>query len=300
MKRRKFIGITLPLVTMSMSRAAEGDQATVSFGVIADPQYADIEPKWTRFYRKSLGKLETAIKELNKHELSYITTLGDLIDLDFKSFDAVMPIYEKLRHPHFPICGNHDFSVLDEEKSKVLEKMKLAEAYYSKSMSGWRFIFLDGTDVAVYRHPANDPLTGEAQKRLQELRKAGKEQAQDWNGAIGAEQFAWLEKELAAAREMKQRVILFNHYPVFPEHIHNLWNASELVALIGKNDHIVAYMNGHNHAGNYVTHNGCHYLNFKGMVETESDTAYAIVRCFDDRLEIEGYGLEPDRKLEKL
>jgi hypothetical protein len=111
---------------------------------------------------------------------------------------------------------------------------------------------------------------------------------------------AWLKTELEAANSKGQRVILFNHYPVIPiGDVHNLWNAEELVSLLGKYDNVAAYMNGHNHAGNYGTHAGCHYVNFKGMVETENQTAYGIVRCFSDRLEIEGSGLEPDRELWK-
>ena len=56
-------------------------------------------------------------------------------------------------------------------------------------------------------------------------------------------------------------------------------------------------MNGHNHQGNYSVKNGTHYVNFKGMVETESETAYAIVNCYSDRVEIQGFGLEPNREL---
>jgi hypothetical protein len=70
--------------------------------------------------------------------------------------------------------------------------------------------------------------------------------------------------------------------------------------LIDRYDHVAAYMNGHNHAGNYATHRHCHYLNFKGMVETEDRTAYAVVRCFPDRLEVVGSGIEPDRNLGQL
>lgn len=50
---------------------------------------------------------------------------------------------------------------------------------------------------------------------------------------------------------------------------------------------VAAYMSGHNHKGNYAHHKGCHYINFKGMVETETTSAYAVVRCFADRIAIE-------------
>ena len=56
-------------------------------------------------------------------------------------------------------------------------------------------------------------------------------------------------------------------------------------------------MNGHNHSGNYGKSGNCHYVNFKGMVETEMKTAYATVKCYPDRLVIEGMGLEPNREL---
>ena len=110
----------------------------------------------------------------------------------------------------------------------------------------------------------------------------------------------WITAELEAAQAAGQRVIVFCHYPLIPAaDPHNLWNAEQLVALFGKYTNVVAYMNGHNHRGNYGTNSNCHYVNFKGMVETEKDTAYAVVKCFPDRLEIEGYGLEPDRELGK-
>ncbi len=154
MKRRNFLQITLPLMTAGFTDAKHEETAELSFGVIADPQYADVEASGTRFYRQSLGKLEACIDELNRQELSFVTTLGDLIDRDLASFDAIMPLYEKLRHPHYPVCGNHDFYVSDEDKPKVLGKMKLERFYHSKSMRGWRLIFLDGMDVSLLRQPA--------------------------------------------------------------------------------------------------------------------------------------------------
>ncbi len=301
MKRRGFLKITLPLALATGVRAAPGTEPDLVFGVIADPQYADAEPKWGRFYRNSLVKLEEAVAALNKQELGFVATVGDLIDRDFKSFDSVMPIYAKLRHPHFPVCGNHDFEVADEDKGKVLAKIGLEKAYYSVVRKSWRFIFLDGTDVGIWRHPADDPRTAAAKAMLKSLKEAKNPNAQEYNAAIGAEQMKWLEAELDSAKAAGQRVIAFCHYPVIPfGDPHNLWNDKELVALFAKYEHIAAYINGHNHAGNYGIHEGCHYVNLKGMVETEKETAYGTVRCFPDRLEIEGYGLEPDRELGKV
>jgi predicted phosphodiesterase len=301
MKRRKFIGTTLPLVILGRSKAAEADEPVLSFGVVADPQYVDADPKGSRFYRNSLGKLEEAVKELNEENLSFVVTLGDLIDRDFTSFDAVMPIYGKLKHTHHPVLGNHDFSVEGESKSKVPAAAGLKVTYYSKEIDDWRFVFLDGTDLALYRYLPGDLRHAESKEIFERFKKEKRPGAKFYSGGIGEKQMKWLETELDAAKSAKQRVVVFNHYPVIPlEHGYNLWNAKELVGLLEQYDHVAAYMNGHNHKGNYGTHKGTHYVNFKGMVETESKTAYGIVRCFPDRLEIEGYGLEPDRDLTKL
>jgi 3',5'-cyclic AMP phosphodiesterase CpdA len=301
MKRRSFLGVTLPLLAAGKSVGASLDPPELVFGVIADPQYADLPPKGSRFYRNSIGKLKAAIEHLNREPLEFVVTLGDLIDTDYKSFEPVMPLYEPLRVPHHPICGNHDFDVADDEKERVLAAMRLDESYYSRVHKSWRFIFLDGTELGVWRHAAADPRTKTAKALLKKLEAEGKPQAKPYNSGMGPEQMAWLKVELEAAKKAEQRVILFNHYPVIPAgNSHNLWNAEELVDLIDENDHVAAYMNGHNHAGNYGTHRHCHYINFKGMVETETQTAYGVVRCFDDRLEIVGSGIELNRDLGKL
>ncbi len=298
MKRRNFLKITLPLAFAGNAYAAPASAPDLMFGVIADPQYADAEPKWGRFYRNSLVKLEDAVTELNKFPLDFTVTLGDLIDRDFASFSSVMPIYAKLTASHFPVCGNHDFEVVDEDKGKVLGAMLLEKSYYSVIRKSWRFLFIEGTDIALWRYPADDARTDAAKVMLEKCREAKQPNAQEYNAAIGTEQLKWITSELDSAKAAGERVILFCHYPVIPAgDPHNLWNSEELVTLIAKHPHAVAYMNGHNHKGNYEKSGSCHYLNFKGMVETEKETAYAIVKCFPDRLEIEGYGLEQDREL---
>ena len=76
-----------------MASDADKAKALLKFGVVADPQYADIATRGSRFYRNSLKKLGDAIEHFNKKEdLSFVVTLGDTIDKNFKSFDDT-PIY---------------------------------------------------------------------------------------------------------------------------------------------------------------------------------------------------------------
>ena len=297
MQRRNFIKITLPLLASSRLLASDAKlkKPEVSFGVIADPQYADANTNGSRFYRNSIVKLPDAITELNKHALDFTVTLGDVIDRDFKNFDTMLAIYKKAKAPQTFVLGNHDFEVADEDKVNVVSKLGMENGYYTKTIGDWNFIYLDGNDVSTYRYPKDSEQTKSAKEKLSSLKKPS---AQSWNGSIGDEQLAWLKEQLGAAKKSNKRVIIFNHFPVFPvNNGHNLWNDDVIVELIAANKNVVAYMNGHNHQGNYGVHQGCHFINLKGMVEGESTTAFAIVKCFQDRIEIDGFGTEPDRDL---
>jgi predicted phosphodiesterase len=296
MHRRTFLKITLPAALTGYAGAAESDLPLISFGVIADPQYADVKSAGSRHYRDSLGKLKGAVAELNKHDLKFVVTLGDVIDRDIASFNDIMPIYKTLKAPRRFVLGNHDFTVDDKDKDKVLGHLDMKNGYHAESAGDWHFIYLDGTDVSTYRHPKDSAETASAKEVLGKMKQEKRKNAVPWNGALGAKQVQWFSAELDKAKAANKRVIVFNHYPVFPlNDSHNLWNNTEVVGLIAKHPNVIAYMNGHNHRGNYAVNKGCHYVNLKGMVETKDKSAFAVVRCYNDRIEVDGYETEPDR-----
>ena len=315
MKRRHFLHLTLLLPVLgcienssSQNKSAkeEGPASLrpisptkpLRFGGIADPQYADQPTRGTRFYRNSIEKLKLAIAELNTFDLDFVITLGDVIDKNIESFAEIMPLYDELAAPHRLVLGNHDFDVDDADKPKVVEAMGLTKTYYSESHGSWRFLYLDGTEVATYRYGENDQRTEVAAQTLRQLKDEKLPNAQGWNSGISAEQLAWLRGELQDSNATGQRVIVSCHFPVMPENgAHNLWNAQVVVEVLNEFDHVAAYLNGHDHRGNYLVHQGIHFVNFKGMVETENETAYAVVECYADRIQIDGFGIEPDREL---
>jgi len=273
-------------------------QPSFRFGVIADPQYVDAKSSGSRHYRETIGKLKNAITGLNKHELKFVVTLGDVIDRDFKSFAPMMKLYSESKAPCRFVLGNHDFSVADEKKSDVPKVLGMEARYFSEVVAGIRMLYLDGTDVSLFSQPKDSDVNQQAQKLQNSLRKLGRKHLHNWNSAVGAEQLQWVRKELQKAEAKKEKVIVFCHFPVMPlNHSHNLWNDAELVKELEASPQFVAYMNGHNHKGNYVEKKGRHYLNFKGMVETANDNAYSVVSVYNDRIEIDGFGLEPDRSL---
>lgn len=269
------------------------------FGVIADPQYADLEPNLTlnRYPANSLVRLCDAIEEFNRHDLAFVVTLGDIIDREWKSFDAILPVYEALRHPKHFLLGNHDFAIAPEHLTTVPARVGMPSAYYDFGHAGYRFIALDGNEVSVFAPPEGDPRRDEAKTLMKALESSGATNGQRWNAAIGSTQYDWLVDKLQETKTEGEKVIVMNHYPIFPDDSHNALDSDRMLALFAGHDHVVAYLNGHNHAGNFGAVDGTYFVNFKGMVDTEDSTAYAIVSVYEDRLEITGFGRETSRTL---
>ncbi|MDR9807806.1 metallophosphoesterase [Rhizobium hidalgonense] len=270
------------------------------FGIIADPQYAAIPPHaaMDRYYSNSLAKLAEAIAVFNGWELSFVMTLGDVIDRSFASFDDILPVYGKLRHEALFLLGNHDFSVSSGHLSEVATRLGMPSTYYSFSRHGWRFIVLDGNEVSTFAPPEGHPHRALAAEMLAALQAKGAANAHRWNAALSDAQFAWLGDEIANAAAAGEKVIVMNHYPVHPPGQHGMWDSERIVALLAAQPHVVAYLNGHDHAGNYGKAGACHFVNFKGVVDTEKENAFAIVEVYADRLEIRGFGREESRRLD--
>ncbi len=275
------------------------DLPILRFGVVADPQYAARPPHagMNRHYARSLAKLSAAVEVFNGKELSFVITLGDIIDRDFESFDDILPVYDSLRHENLFLLGNHDFSVAANRLADVATRVGMATPYYSFTRQGWRFIVLNGNEVSTFAPPEGHPYRDIAARRLAELRAAGAINAHDWNAMPSDEQFAWLSDQINKARAAGERVIVMNHYPVYPPNAHDSWDRERIIALLTAHDHVVAYFSGHNHAGNFGTLEGCHFLNFKGMVDTETENTFAIVEIWADRIEVRGFGREDSRTL---
>ena len=280
---------------------AVSDTVQFTFGVVADAQHCDCEPnvESNRYYRRSPRRLKAAVQHFNEADVTLALHLGDFIEEDYESFDRMIPIWQQLEGAGYHVLGNHDFSVDSAYVDEVPGRLGREERYYSFSPHRkWRFIGLDGTDLSLFATRAGTEKREQAEAMLQRLQENEAPNASTWNGGMSEEQLAWLERTLEEASEAGQKVILFSHWPVLPaENIHNLWNSEEVVRLIESYDNVVAYMNGHNHAGNYVQHNGVHYLNLKGMVNTPDQTAYAEVEVYADHLVVNGFGREPDRQL---
>ncbi|MGK6315325.1 metallophosphoesterase [Neorhizobium sp. DT-125] len=275
------------------------EKPLLRFGVIADPQYAALPPNvaMNRYFENSLAKLREAVGVFNGEDLSFVVTLGDLIDRGWENYEAVLSIYKDLRHESFLLPGNHDFLLAPERLSEVHARLGMPAAWHDFSRGGFRFVVIDGNEISLFSSQKGDPRHSLARERLRALKAENAVNAQEWNGGIGDEQFAWLEATLARADAAGEKVIVMGHYPLFPENEHSLWGYERLTGLFASSGNVIAYLNGHNHAGNLGHDGSTWYVNFKGMVDTERENTFAVVEIFADCIEITGYGREESRRL---
>lgn len=297
MSRRRFLRATASAAVFApfVARGAATDGFQI--GLVADAQYADIESKGTRFYRESLPRLGAAVDDFNARDLAFCVHLGDLIDRDWNSFDDITKPLATSRHRWHHLLGNHDFEVLDTQKPKVPERMGMRARYYTYDHGAFCFAVLDTNDVSTYAHASGSPERAAAESELAHLLAAKRPQAKPWNGGIGPEQLRWLDRTCAAARNANRKVIVFAHHPVFPVGGHNAWNASEILAVLDRHPHVVAWLNGHNHAGAFGERNGVPFLTLRGMVETRETSAFANAQILADRIILTGHEREPSREM---
>ena len=286
MKNFFFCLITILFLLNSCSKRGP----VLKIGLVADPQYADKPTAGNRYYRESLWKLEEAIDTFNVNNVDFVQNLGDIIDIDWESYNSIIPIYDKLNPDigNYQLLGNHDFAIDTTHLKDLLERLSMPNFYYSYSKKGWRFIVLDATDYSYYSNSLHHHDINQVDSYYE--RTKGKSNNNNWNSAIGEEQQNWLKQELDSASLRSQKVIIFSHLPIRPQdNPHNLWNDYEIINLIEKSHNVVAFINGHNHSGGYVFKNGIHYITIFGMVDTKI-SSYGILEIYKDSLVIRGYG----------
>ncbi len=267
-----------------------------TFGVIADVQYSDQDPLGTRYYRESLPKLREAISLLKRDSVQFIIDLGDLIDKDYDSFKPVLSIFDSSGLQTYHITGNHDYSVEPHLKSHLPVIRPTDKGYFTYKCEKFRFLFLNGNEISTYASNNEDSIK-KAARYIQALKNKKSINAIEWNGGISKKQLEWIESEINNSEDAGEMVILFCHFPVWPENNHNLLNYKEVLSVLEKHHNIVAWFNGHNHSGNYGWYSKIHFITLKGMVETKTGNSFCRVEVYQNRLLIKGYGREESRNL---
>lgn len=296
--RRQFLATLAaagaPFVWPAAPRA--GDTSALRLGLVADAQYADADDAGTRSYRSSVAKLTEAVAHFNQLDLAFCVSLGDLIDHDWRSFEAILAPLTASRHVFHHVLGNHDFEVAAADKTRVPERLGRARRYDAISHGAWCVILLDTNDISLYAHPESAALHAAADAALKAARAAGAPQAQTWNGAVSDRQLRWFDRTCQAAATAGRRVIVLAHHPVHPEGAHNVWNAPRLLDVVDRHRNVVAWVNGHNHAGAFGLRDGVPYLTLPGMVETRDTNAFTVLEVSANCLALAGHGRAPSRE----
>lgn len=265
--------------------AAQLSPAPLRFAILADTQYADKPPAGRRHYRDSLAKLETAARLLAPERPAFTIHLGDLIDENEANLDRILPVFNQLPAPRFHVLGNHDFFAT---RHRVLPRFSLDQAHYEFTVQGWQFVVLDGMALSVNGgHPPSSPPYRQGASLLARLREARAPQANDWNGAIGPEQLAWLRRTLARAARRNLPSIVFCHFPALaaastPAHL--LWDHHQLVRLLDEFPTVAAYFCGHDHAGGRARRHRTAYVTLPGIVENPIESSLFLVEATPARL----------------
>lgn len=297
MNRRRFLALSAVVASVAKVRAeaVAPSKPLLTFGLITDVQYADAEPNGERHYRASIAKLKTAVDWLATKKLPFTLHLGDFIDRDFTAFGAVLPLLERLGHPVRHLLGNHDYTVAEGEKCRVVSTLGMPHDYYQFSRAGVKFVMLDTNDRSLYKYPLGSAQEAVAKAEFEKLVVGKSNAAKSWNGGVSASQLDWLDRELTAADVAKELVILCGHHPLLPAEGLQAWNGEEVIAMIDRHPSVVAYFNGHDHAGAEVMRKGVPYITFKSILHEPEVNAFSAIHLFADRLEIEGNGREKSR-----
>lgn len=303
MSKLKCMAAGLLMLVSSMLLAGN---PVIKLGVVADIQYdpgTGDHSISSRHYSEGVTRFSEAVSTFNSiGDLSFVTSLGDMTDHDPMSYADLKKVADGLEVPLYNVMGNHDMKPLKTagEIAEARSLKGLEKTYYSFVKGGVRFIVLDCTDYDMVSHPESSARTREAVQWYEDLKSIGAARAQKYNGGIGLDQLNWLESELTKADRKGQYAIILCHMLLYPfDTRESLWNSMETVHLIERHQCVKAVFCGHRHSGGYDIRNGIHYVNFKGMVESDG-CRYAVVTIdtVSKRILIKGYGDEVDRSLE--
>jgi len=283
MNRREFIETgcaTLAATAMSGCRtASEHARPGVTFGLVADIHYADIDDRGGRHYREADKRLADCVKTMNGLRPDFLIELGDFKDLGM-SRQATLAGLRRIENafagfdgPRYHVLGNHDCDAItpDEFLSEITNYgQRTAKAHYRFDVGGVAFLVLDGCYTSDMRHySCSNPWT---------------------DANIPPEQLAWLKRELDRVRET---AVVFCHQRIDPdsEPRHLLRNAAEVRAVIEGSGKVVAVITGHQHSGGTCLLNGIRYYTLPSVVDGEGENAYALATAFPNgEVVIRGWG----------
>lgn len=265
------------------------DDPLIQFGLIADSQYADCEPKGNRFYRNSLKKIEECVDSLNNRKVQFTINLGDIVDQNIRELDSVLTYLGHLDNKIYNITGNHDYNGVTNNEI-LYKKLRMPSEYYFFKKKNWVFIFLNTNEVAAYSNVVGTEKEEELSAMLDHIKSTGGIQGAGWNGGISAKQLEWLDKLLAESEKSRENVLIFSHHPLYPETEFTALNNMDIIDVIDTYSCVKAVFSGHHHAGKFAYFKNIPVITVEGMVETKDENSFGIVKIYNDKIVLDGNG----------
>jgi len=277
--KKTYVFLAFCIFCMYRVSAQEG-MPLLTFGMVTDVHYADIQDEGNRTYRQSLEKLRECIDTMNRYQPDFLIELGDFKDMSRPASEEKTLIYlfraEKVfsgfHGPRYHVIGNHDVDCIS--KAQFLEVaentgIQKQQSYYSFLVNGITCIVLD----ANYDSTGRDFNKGKF----------------DWGDPnIPGEELKWLRKQL---RKAPGTVIVFCHQLLDSGDEYAVDNAAEVRKILETSGKVAAVFQGHYHEGNYRFIHGIHYYTQKALIEGEglSNNSYTLVRVYPESIRVTGF-----------
>jgi len=215
-----------------------------------------------------IGTLERAIRKINAlpQRPDFVVHTGDHVHLSTPGeFDTVKQILGTIKAGHvFNVPGEHDVFVDGGKRyMKFFGKGSIGTGYYSFNAGGTHFLALSNVQASESEHSTKG----------------------NGLGVLGAEQLAWIKKDLAAVSS-DTPIVIFGHVPLLAVYPKWGWATADSAQVLQQLHRFgsVTALNGHIHQiiskteGNVVMHTGAstsYPLHRPGVVAPAPDTVPA-------------------------
>ena len=279
MNRRAFIRTGCGTLAAAALPGCLVTERPVTFGLVADIHYADIDDAIGRHYREAENRLADCVREMNAQKPDFLIELGDFKDLGrpaettLEGLRRIERTFAKFAGPRYHVLGNHDCDAItpDEFLANIVNHgQPQAKAYYSFGFGPLTFLVLDGCYTSDMKHYS---------------------QSNPWTDAnVPPEELDWLKGELTRATGA---VIVFCHQRIDPksEPHHLVRNAAEVREILERSGKVRTVITGHQHTGGGCVLNGIHYLTLPSVVDGEGTNAFALAEAdAEGHVAVRGWG----------
>jgi len=260
---------------------------TLRFGIVTDIHHTVDAGREDILQEESLLRHCTDLWD--EEGVTFAVQLGDLIsdegDRAPASLGEVTDLLSRFGGKLVHVPGNHCLAV---PLARFLEVTGMHAPYFSLTVDGIRFLFLNGMDVSVLSEPEND-----SDRNLLEHYRG---QAPYFCGAVGTRQLEWLISELEDASARRERVVVFCHLPLLPDTTDEkhglLWNHDAVTGILLRYGIVRACFGGHYHPGGYAMLGGIHFIVLPAFVTRDRTPGFpcGIAEIGAERLLIRSIG----------